>query len=61
RLRQNLKEMPATAAAYKKYLQKFDDQEAEIEKLQGEIKTLQTAILNQQKALDTHLSKLSVQ
>ncbi|MFN4260358.1 MAG: hypothetical protein ACK4RK_13765, partial [Gemmataceae bacterium] len=60
RLRQNLKEMPATAAAYKKYLQKFDDQEAEIEKLQGEIKTLQTAILNQQKSLDTFLSKLSV-
>ena len=38
RLRANLKEMPQTAAAYKRYLKKFDDQETEIESLQKEIK-----------------------
>src|SRR5206468_1239605 len=31
RLRANLKEMPATAAAYRRYLEKFDKQETEIE------------------------------
>lgn len=31
RLRANLKEMPPTAQAYKRYLKKFDDQETEIE------------------------------
>ena len=33
RLRANLKEMPATAAAYKRYLEKFDQQETQIEDL----------------------------
>ena len=37
RLRANLKEMPPTAAAYKRYLDKFDKQESEIEKLQDSI------------------------
>ena len=41
RLRANLKEMPPTAAAYKRYLDKFDKQETEIEKLQDSIKKLQ--------------------
>ncbi len=41
RLRANLKEMPATAAAYKRYLKKFDDQETQIEDYQAKIKKLQ--------------------
>ncbi|MFO0930984.1 MAG: DUF4139 domain-containing protein, partial [Gemmataceae bacterium] len=41
RLRANLKEMPSTAAAYKRYLQKFDEQETQIEKYQADIKKLQ--------------------
>ena len=38
RLRKNLREMPPTAAAYKRYLKKFDDQETQIEKFQALIK-----------------------
>src|SRR4029079_15265766 len=41
RLRANLKEMPPTAAAYKRYLEKFDKQETEIEGLQDSQKKLQ--------------------
>src|SRR5262245_11125366 len=41
RLRANLREMPSTAAAYKRYLEKFDKQETEIEDLQKSQKSLQ--------------------
>ena len=34
RLRENLKELPPTSEAYKRYVKKFDDQETEIEQLQ---------------------------
>src|SRR5262249_56088650 len=44
RLRKNLREMPKEAAAYQRYLQKFDDQETEIEKLQKQVKDLQDEI-----------------
>jgi hypothetical protein len=40
RLRANLKEMPATAAAYRRYLEKFDQQETQIEHYQDDIKKL---------------------
>ena len=43
RLRANLKEMPPTAEAYKRYLKKFDEQETQIEDFQKKIKTLQDA------------------
>src|SRR6202030_3590454 len=43
RLRANLKEMPPTAAAYKRYLDKFDAQETQIEKFQADIKKMQDA------------------
>ena len=33
--------MPATAAAYKRYLKKFDEQETQIEDYQAKIKKLQ--------------------
>jgi hypothetical protein len=41
RLRANLKEMPSSAAAYKRYREKFDDQQTQIENLQADIKALQ--------------------
>jgi septal ring factor EnvC (AmiA/AmiB activator) len=59
RLRKNLKEMPPTAAAYKRYLEKFDQQETAIEKYQADIKKLQTTQHEQRKALDDFLAAFS--
>jgi hypothetical protein len=61
RLRANLKEMPATARAYKRYLEKFDQQESQIEPLQAEVKKLQAAQHAQQKALDDFLVAFSAE
>jgi hypothetical protein len=61
RLRANLKEMPPTAAAYKRYLEKFDQQETEIEKLQADIKKLQGTEHNQRKEYENFLANLSVE
>jgi chromosome segregation ATPase len=41
RLRANLREMPSTAKAYKRYLDKFDQQETDIERLQSDLKKLE--------------------
>jgi hypothetical protein len=60
RLRANLREMPQTAAAYKRYLEKFDKQETEIEDLQKQQKSLQTKELEARQALDGYLSSLNV-
>jgi hypothetical protein len=60
RLRANLKDMPSSAAAYKRYLEKFDKQETEIEKLQEQQKSLQAAELSARQALDGYLSSLNV-
>jgi hypothetical protein len=61
RLRANLREMPQTAAAYKRYLKKFDDQETDIENLQKEIKKLQGVEHRQHKELDDYLARLNVE
>jgi len=61
RLRANLKEMPQTAAAYKRYLDKFDKQETEIEKVQATIKELQEAEHQQKKDYETFLGALDVE
>ena len=61
RLRANLKEMPPTAAAYKRYLDKFDAQETEIEALRDKIKKLQETQLAQRKRLDSYLAGLKVE
>jgi hypothetical protein len=61
RLRANLREMPPTAAAYKRYLKKFDDQETEIEQLRETIKSLQNTEHQQKLALDQYLAKLNVE
>jgi hypothetical protein len=61
RLRANLKEMPSTAAAYKRYLEKFDQQETQIEKYQEDIKKQQGIEHNQQKAFEEYLNTLNAE
>jgi hypothetical protein len=53
--------MPATAAAYKRYLQKFDEQETQIEKYQADIKKLQTQEYEQKKTFENFLAQLNVE
>jgi hypothetical protein len=52
RLRANLDKVPATSAAYKRYLEKFDKQEPIIEKYQEEIKQMNETIKQLQKELE---------
>ncbi len=61
RLRANLKEMPPTAEAYKRYLKKFDDQETQIEDYQKKIKTLQDTEFQQRKTFEEYLGGLDVE
>jgi hypothetical protein len=61
RLRANLKEMPSTAAAYQRYLDKFDAQETQIEKYQEEIKKLQETEFKQKKELEDFLASFSAE
>jgi len=61
RLRANLKEMPPTAEAYKRYLKKFDDQETQIEDFQKKIKALQDTEHQQRKTFEDYLGKLDVE
>jgi hypothetical protein len=61
RLRANLKEMPPTAAAYKRYLEKFDQQETQIEKYQADIKKLQGIEFQQKKEFDDYLANFSAE
>jgi hypothetical protein len=61
RLRANLKEMPPTAEAYKRYLKKFDDQETQIEDLQKRIKAAQDTEFAHRKSFEDYLAKLDVE
>ncbi len=61
RLRANLKEMPSSATAYKRYLEKFDAQETQIEQYQAEIEKLQGTEFNQKKALEDYLADFSAE
>jgi hypothetical protein len=61
RLRANLKEMPTTAAAYKRYLDKFDQQETQIETYQAAIKTMQGTEHQQQKEFEDFLNNFSAE
>ena len=61
RLRANLKEMPSTAAAYKRYLEKFDQQETQIEEYQASIKKLQAVEHEQKKKVDDFLANFSAE
>jgi hypothetical protein len=61
RLRANLKEMPSTAAAYKRYLEKFDAQETQIEQYHAKIKELQGFEFKQRKELEDYLANFSAE
>jgi hypothetical protein len=61
RLRANLKEMPESAATYRRYLAKFDSQETEIEKLQENIKALQNAEQQQRRDIERFMKQLDIE
>src|SRR5262249_20111262 len=61
RLRANLRELPSTAKAHKRYLEKFDQQESQIEKYQADIKKLQATEHEQQKDLEDFLAGFSAE
>jgi hypothetical protein len=61
RIRANLKDTPSSAAAYKKYLEKLDAQEGEIDKLTAKIKGLQDGENQQRKEYESYLANLSVE
>src|SRR5262249_20984488 len=61
RLRANIDKLPHTSAAYKRYLEKFDTQETQIEKLQGQIEEKQEAVKRQQKEYEDYLAALTVE
>jgi hypothetical protein len=61
RVRANLKETPATAPVYKRYLEKLEKQEGEIEKMQASQKKLQDAELAERQAFDSYLAALDVE
>ena len=61
RLRANIAATPSTAAVYKKYLKKLDDQEEQIEKLQARIETLATDAHAKKKAFDDFLINFSAE
>jgi hypothetical protein len=61
RLRQNLANVPATSAAHKRYLEKFDKQETQIEGLQESVKTKQEEQKKRKKELEQNVATLSVE
>jgi hypothetical protein len=61
RLRANLKVVPPDSDAYKRYLQKFDAQETEVEKLHAEIKQLRSETRERQAAYESFVEALSIQ
>jgi hypothetical protein len=61
RVRANLAAVPPTSKVYKTYLEKFEQQEAEVERLRGEIKRLQELEHQQRKEYDTFLANLTVE
>jgi hypothetical protein len=61
RLRANLDKTPSTAAVYKKYLKKLDDQEEQIEKLQEKIEAQEKTALAQKRAYDDFLANLTAE
>jgi hypothetical protein len=61
RIRANLKETPPTAAAYKKYLEKLDAQETEVDRLRDRIKQLRDDQLARQRDYEAFLANLDVE
>jgi septal ring factor EnvC (AmiA/AmiB activator) len=61
RLRANIKELPSTSPVYKKYLDKFEKQEGEIEEMQATIKKLQDEEHKQRQGFENYLGSLDVE
>jgi hypothetical protein len=61
RIRANLKETPPESMAYKKYLEKLDAQEADIDKLNAKIKELREAENTQKKDYEKYLANLTIE
>src|SRR5262249_25322607 len=61
RVRADLKETPATAPVYKRYLEKLEKQEGEIEKLQASQKKLQDTELAERQEFENYLASLDVE
>jgi hypothetical protein len=61
RLRANMRELPQSSPIYKKYLEKFEKQEGEIEEMQATIKKLQDTEHAQRQAFDNYLGSLDVE
>ena len=54
-------ETPPTAGAYKKYLEKLDTQEAEVDRLRDQIKTLRDDELAQRQDYERFLANLDAE
>ena len=61
RLRLNLREMPTTAKAYKRYLDKFDQQETRIEQLQQDLQKSRQAEGERKKELEDFLASFTAE
>ena len=61
RLRKNIANLPPTSAAHKRYLEKFDAQETEIEKLQQELKKIKEGAAQKLKDLTALLTNLNAE
>ncbi len=61
RLRDNLKSVPQTSEVYARYLKKMNDQETEIEKLQGQIAEARDAARARQKEVNDFIANLDAE
>jgi hypothetical protein len=61
RLRQNLREVPRDSDAYKRYIEKFDEQESEMDALHAKLKALQATDHQKQVAYEDYLKNLSAE
>lgn len=61
RLRENLKIIPPTADPYKEFLQKFVDQERQIDALQRQSRDLRATVQRQTEELDAFIGKLNAE
>jgi len=61
RLRENLKIIPMTSEHYKKFLEKFVDQEARIDTFQNQIQNFQAALQTQERAYEAFVATLNVE
>ena len=61
RIRQNMAQLDRNTDVYKNYVKKFSEQEAQIEKLHGQMAKLNEETMRLRKALDEYLIGLDLQ